>query len=86
MTIVGLSWITLRNNSWSDPSIWSCGRLPTASDDVVIASGYTLLLDSTMAEAVCRNLEILGTFSVRRGSIAIHDNRIVVDQESVFTK
>ncbi|GAB3776848.1 hypothetical protein GCM10028818_22940 [Spirosoma horti] len=77
---------TLRDGSWNDPTIWSCGRLPTSLDNVVIQPTHTVLLDSTMAEAVCHNLEILGTFSMQGCSILINDTRITVDQDEIMTK
>ena len=77
---------TLKGGNWNDPSIWSCGRLPTELDDVTIQADHRVLLDSTMEEAVCRNLDIIGTFSMQGSSITIGSNRLVVDESSVMTK
>ena len=77
---------SLKAGNWNDPSIWSCGRLPTELDDVTIQADHRVLLDSTMVEAVCRNLEIIGTFSMQGSTINIGGNRLVVDESSVVTK
>ncbi|GAB3809575.1 hypothetical protein GCM10028819_51800 [Spirosoma humi] len=81
-----LTCTSLTTGSWNASSTWSCGRLPTALDDVVIQPEHTVLLDSGMAEAVCRNLEILGTFSMQGSSILINGTRITIDQDNVLTK
>jgi hypothetical protein len=80
------SMYTLKTGSWNDVSVWSCGRLPASIDDVTIQAEHKVLLDSTMAEALCHNLEILGTFSMQGSSININGERIVVDQENVTSK
>lgn len=82
----GADLYTLTTGSWDDPAIWSCGRLPTYSDNVIIRPAHRVLLTSTMTEAVCLNLEILGTFSMQGSSIVINGNRIVIDQDNVLTK
>ena len=81
-----LACTSVTTGSWNVASTWSCGRLPTALDDVIIQPEHTALLDSGMTEAVCRNLEILGTFSMQGSSILINGTRITIDQESVLTK
>ena len=75
-----------RSGNWNDPATWSCNCIPTASNDVVIAVGHTVLLDSTMVEAVCQNLEILGTFSMQGSSIIVNGVSIVIDQDNVITR
>ena len=86
VTVVTPLCLTVRSGPWNDPTLWSCGRLPTALDAVTIQPDHTILLDSTMVEAVCRNLEILGTFSMQGSSIAIDGNRLVIDESNVVTK
>lgn len=66
---------TLKSGSWNDTTLWSCGHLPTAIDDVTIQSGHTVVLNSTMVEAMCRNLKLLGTFQMQGSSILIGGNR-----------
>ena len=80
------SCVTIQSGDWTNPSIWSCGRAPTENDNVIIQNTHTVLLSSTMPEATCLNLEILGTFSMQGSSILINGNRIVVDQDNVLTK
>ncbi len=36
---------TLKSGNWNDISVWSCGRLPTASDIVTIKPGHAILLN-----------------------------------------
>jgi hypothetical protein len=33
---------TLKSGSWTDPTTWSCNRVPTATDDVFINAGHTV--------------------------------------------
>jgi len=39
------SMYTLKSGNWNDTSVWSCGRLPTASDVITIKSGHAILLN-----------------------------------------
>lgn len=49
--------ITVANSGdWSDPTTWSSGAVPTASDDVVIDSTVTI----DIADAVANNVRIVG--------------------------
>ncbi|OIN56917.1 hypothetical protein BLX24_22380 [Arsenicibacter rosenii] len=36
---------TLKSGNWNDISVWSCGRLPTATDIVTIKPGHAILLN-----------------------------------------
>jgi len=45
------------SGNWSSPGIWSCGFVPTASDDAVIASGHAVTIDTA---AVALNLTVNG--------------------------
>ncbi|MCK8493136.1 hypothetical protein M0L20_14800 [Spirosoma sp. RP8] len=77
---------SLRSGNWNDPTTWSCGCIPAESDDVVIQMPHTVKLDSTMPEAVCRSLDLLGNFSMQGSSILINGTRIVIDSDNVLTK
>jgi hypothetical protein len=33
---------SLKSGSWSDPTTWSCNRVPTATDDVIINTGHII--------------------------------------------
>ncbi len=76
---------TLRSGRWNDISVWSCGRIPTSVDDVTIGPAHTVLLDTGMPAAVCKNLEVLGTFSMQGSAITVNGVQIVIDQENVTT-
>lgn len=43
--------------NWSSASTWDSGVVPTADDDVVIANGHTVSLDSTLTY-YCKNLTV----------------------------
>lgn len=45
---------------WGTESTWSCGRVPLAGDDVVIASGHTVTVN---VAAVCSSLSTSGTLN-----------------------
>ena len=45
------------SGNWSSPGIWGCGHVPTASDDVLIADGTTVTIDTA---AVALNLNVGG--------------------------
>ena len=33
---------TIKSGSWTDPTTWSCNRIPTATDDIFINTGHTI--------------------------------------------
>jgi photosystem II stability/assembly factor-like uncharacterized protein len=33
---------TLKSGSWTDPTTWSCNRMPTSTDDIFINTGHTI--------------------------------------------
>lgn len=86
ISLVTVSCHTVRSGNWNDPSTWSCGQVPAELNDVVIEAAHSVVLDSTMPEATCRNLELLGTFSMQGSSIVVNGNRIVIDQDTVLTR
>ncbi len=51
---------TVKSGNWNDPSVWSCGVLPTASDLVRISQGHTVSLPATYT-ADAMTVELLGT-------------------------
>ncbi len=46
---------SLGSGNWSAPGTWSCGAVPVAGDDVIVANGHTVTVDMA---AVCRDLTI----------------------------
>ncbi len=49
---------------WSNSSTWSCGAVPGAGDDVIIAAGTTVTID---AAAQCLNITVNGTLTSNAG-------------------
>ena len=41
---------SIASGNWSDPTIWDAGRVPTVGDDVVIASGTVVTIDTNIGE------------------------------------
>src|SRR5437867_4122107 len=46
---------SLGSGNWSSPGTWSCGFVPTAADDAIIANGHTVTIDTA---AVALNLTV----------------------------
>lgn len=74
---------------WSGDSTWVGGVLPTANDDVVIAVGDTVILDSLAAPgALCRNLTVNGVLRfVRNGTkatLTVNGDVLVATDTSEF--
>ncbi|MGD0877316.1 MAG: sortase [Anaerolineales bacterium] len=44
--------------NWSTPGTWSCGHVPTSTDDAVIANGDTITLDAAASPATVGSLTI----------------------------
>lgn len=52
---------TLKSGSWNDPTVWSCGTVPLAIDNVVISPGHTVVMDSPTQQA--HNVRLNGRLS-----------------------
>lgn len=52
------AFATVQSGSWTDPSTWQGGAVPTVDDDVTISAGHTVSVDDTLA--VCRSLNFGG--------------------------
>ncbi|AHW61708.1 hypothetical protein FH5T_06865 [Draconibacterium orientale] len=51
----GMADCTASSGNWSNPAIWSCGKVPTSLDNVIIPDGVTVTVD---VAAVCNNITI----------------------------
>jgi ELWxxDGT repeat protein len=55
---------SLKSGSWHDAAVWSCGRLPLASDDITIATGHSITLESA---GTARSLALQGVLQFLAG-------------------
>jgi hypothetical protein len=51
----GMAECTASTGNWNNVSTWSCGQIPTATDNVIIPSDVTVTIDGA---AVCNNITI----------------------------
>ena len=49
------TWTGSTNSSWENPANWSCGSVPDANTDVVIASGTVILNSNTTIRSLVLN-------------------------------
>ena len=47
--------ISIASGNWSDPAIWNVGHVPTQFDDVTIADGHSVTIDTA---ATCKTLAV----------------------------
>ena len=77
---------SVRSGNWNDPSVWSCNCIPAANNNVAIKETHKVVLDASMAGALCQNLEILGTFSMQGGSILVNGVQIADANDNIITR
>lgn len=51
---------TMASGSWSEPSVWSTGALPTTGDIVMVNAGHEILFDALTTPL----LQVLGALPV----------------------
>lgn len=56
---------SLASGNWSDPLIWSTGRVPTTGDKAVISKDHTITYD-VQSDAILAGLDIVGTLQFSR--------------------
>lgn len=57
-SIKAQSIFSVSSGDWNNPSTWSCGCVPTKSDNVVIKSGFTVKATPLMGAYTCKNLSV----------------------------
>lgn len=74
------------DGSWSDPTVWSTGFVPTADDNITIPSGTTLQIDDEISEInslVNEGTIIINpTFSLKTNTTLVNNGTIEMDSES----
>lgn len=58
--------ISIKSGSWNDPTTWSCGRVPTASDDITIDNGHTVNVPTGSFQV--KNVSQKGTLQFQTGA------------------
>lgn len=90
LSVAATAQVTLtaiQDGDWSDPATWDAGDIPTAADDVIIAGGFTVYINST--DATCLSLRAglgdgsgSGSFSfVGTSSLTVMDAVVLGDIE-----
>lgn len=54
----------IRNDDWDKTTTWSCGRVPTCGDSVVIAAGITVTIDDQADYTACGSPIKINIFGV----------------------
>nr|WP_293837607.1 hypothetical protein [uncultured Arsenicibacter sp.] len=57
------SMITVKTGNWTDPAVWSCGRIPAAGDTVTIAAGHVITIGAG-ATGICKTVQHQGRLVV----------------------
>ncbi|MES2795317.1 MAG: fibronectin type III domain-containing protein [Bacteroidota bacterium] len=58
---------SIQTGQWNDPTTWSCGRVPTDLDEIIINAGHTVTIGENIT-ANGKNLENNGTLILGFGS------------------
>jgi hypothetical protein len=88
-TAAGSTFISVQSGNWNTGSTWNAGTVPGPSDNVIVANGHTVTINTN---AVCNNLQVGqgGTAVLRFGnnntarSLDVGGN-ILVRQNAQFT-
>lgn len=62
---------TVASGSWTNPAIWSVGRLPVASDYVTINTGHTVIVSQTVMVKYVKlqgKIQFTGNYSIKLAS------------------
>jgi hypothetical protein len=56
---------TTKSGDWNDPTVWSCGRIPTSTDEVIISSGNIIIVPNGIFQV--KNITMEGTINYNEG-------------------
>lgn len=79
ITAMGVVLKSIKSGNWSDASTWDKTAVPTADDDVVISSGYTVSLTN---KSYCNSIDIQGENGAgRSASLFVYGNELNVTND-----
>lgn len=58
---------TIKSGNWNDPTVWSCNRIPIATDAVIISSGNIIIVPNGIFQV--KNITMAGTINYNVGGV-----------------
>jgi hypothetical protein len=54
--------ISVKTGAWNDPTVWSCNRIPTATDNITIETGHIVTVPAGAFQV--KNITEKGTLTL----------------------
>ena len=67
VTVPCTQMISVKTGAWNDPTVWSCNRIPTASDNVIVETGHIVTVPAGTFQV--KNITERGTLSLATSGI-----------------